>query len=224
MQWIRSTRRPAAWLVAALALTTLMPAWAQQDRNAERAQRRLQMQLQGLQQQLQEAQSARDKTEAERAELAKRQQQDAAALARATAAQQRIAGQAKTSQAALAARVAELEGQLAEQKRTSDEALQGKARELAAAGQRLQQGQAEQATLQGRVADQERLVGECTEKNQRMAQLSLELMDRYRHKSVADVLAQREPLFGLGDVGAFNLVQDYRDQADAARFKPGATR
>ncbi|MBC7956230.1 MAG: hypothetical protein H7Y33_10220, partial [Cytophagales bacterium] len=65
---------------------------------------------------------------------------------------------------------------------------------------------------------------ECSAKNERLVKISAELLDRYRSKSVADVLSQRDPVLGLGDVQMFNLVQEYRDKADAERFSPSINR
>jgi hypothetical protein len=50
----------------------------------------------------------------------------------------------------------------------------------------------------------------------------VELLNRYRNKSVTDVIKQRDPVLGMGDVEMFNIVQDYRDKADAERFTPPA--
>ena len=56
-------------------------------------------------------------------------------------------------------------------------------------------------------------LGECSAKNERLVKLSAELLDLYRNKGVGDVLNQRDPVLGLGDVQMFNLVQEYRDKA-----------
>lgn len=222
---LRIVHRVAApFAAAAVLLCAAGAAHAQSDKAAERAQRRAQMQAQALQQQLQEAQAARGKVEAERAELLKHQENDRAALARAQSAERRLGGEMKSAQserAALAQRVTELERELAEGKRAADEALQAKERELAQARSQHEQ---EHSDLQGRFADQVRRVTECTDKNQHLAQLSLELMDRYRDKGVVDALKQRDPLLGLSDVQMFNVLQEYRDRADALRFKPSSSR
>jgi hypothetical protein len=67
-------------------------------------------------------------------------------------------------------------------------------------------------------------VAECTAKNTRLIKLSAELVDRWRDKSVSDVMRQRDVVLGLGDVQMFNLVQDYRDKAEAERFSPTTNR
>jgi uncharacterized membrane-anchored protein YhcB (DUF1043 family) len=199
------------------------PATAQQDRAAERNARRQQMQLLGLQQQLQQAQSDKSKAEAERAELQKKLQGSDEAVGRALAAQRGSSSKLKTAEAdrdALAAKVAELEKTLEERRRGTEQALAGKDLELAQAAQRQQaQGEA-QAALQARFAGQVRLVTECGNKNDRLFRLSAELIDRYRGKGVFDALRQQDPVLGLSDVQMFNEVQEYRDQALAERFTP----
>ena len=219
--------RYRAAVVGALALLTATAALSQATPD-NRQVRRLQLQMQALQQQLQEAQTAKGKVEADKAV-------DKAAAEKSTAEQAKQAGSLKgqlrktgdelkaaaAERARLAGQVAALERQLAEQKRGGDETLAQKARELT---QFTKLRDDQQAQLQRAHDEQVVQVGECTAKNGRLIQLSAELLDRYRNKSVADVVKQREPLLGLGDVSLFNQVQDYRDRADAERFVPAAKR
>jgi hypothetical protein len=70
-----------------------------------------------------------------------------------------------------------------------------------------------------------RIKGKRREVRRMLAQRSRELLDRYRGKTVSDVVKQKEPLLGLGEVAAFDMLQDYRDKIDAERFTappPGA--
>lgn len=225
---LRSSDRPRRQLaVLALAVLAAGAALAQQDKNAERAQRRAQLQVQQMQQQLQEAQAAKSKAEAEREALLKRGQKADSALARASSAERRLSTELQTVQGertALTARVAQLEQELTAQKAAAADAAARRDREAAQAAQTLREREADQAALQGRFAEQVRMVTECTDKNQRLAQLSLELIERYRSKTFADVARQKEPLLGLGEVQTFNLLQEYRDRSDAERFKPTVSR
>ena len=219
--------RCKAVVMGALALFTATAALSQATPD-NRQVRRLQLQMQALQQQLQEAQTAKGKVEADKAA-------DKAAAEKSTAEQARQAGSLKgqlrktgdelkaaaAERARLAAQVAALGQQLAEQKHGGDEALAQKARELTLFT-KLRDDQ--QAQLQRAHDEQVAQVGECTAKNGRLIQLGAELLDRYRSKSVVDVVKQREPVLGLGDVALFNQVQDYRDRADAERFVPVAKR
>jgi chromosome segregation ATPase len=219
------TNRFAATLAVCLSLCAL-GATAQQpaDKNAERAARRAQMQAQALQQQLQEAQAAKAKVEADKAVTDKALSEQTQQAGRAKGQLQKAGADLKAAAAAraeLAATVAALEKQLAEQKRASEEALALKGRELA---QFTKLRDEQQGLLQRKHDDQFAQVGECTAKNTRLIQLSAELVDRWRNKSVADVMKQRDVVLGLSDVQMFNLVQDYRDKADAERFTPPTNR
>lgn len=205
----------------ALVLSVSAPAQTA-DKTADKAARRLQLQLQNLRQQLQEAQDAKTKVEADKAEVDKQLLEQTEQVTKLTADLRKAGGSFKSSEATraqLAANVSALDKQLADEKRSSEEAAALKARELVA-DTRLRDEQ--QATLQRKHDDQVTQVTECTTKNTKLIRLSGELLDRYRGKTVKDVLTQREPVFGLGDVQMFNLVQDYRDRADAERFTPSA--
>lgn len=192
------------------------------DKSADKAARRLQLQLQNLQQQLQEAQDAKAKVESDKAEVDKKLLEQTEQVSKLTADLRKAGGSFKSSEATrtqLAANVSALDKQLADEKRSHEEAAGLKARELVAYT-RLRDEQ--QATLQRKHDDQVTQVAECTVKNTKLIRLSGELLDRYRGKTVKDVLTQREPVLGLGDVQMFNLVQDYRDRADAERFTPSS--
>lgn len=211
-------------LLLAPVLTCAQPA---QDKTAERTARRLQLQMQTLQQQMQEAQAAKAKADAdntrldaEKAAVQSKLARQAQEIPRAQAALRKAnedLQEAARARAELAARVADLERQLAENKRVADATLAAKDRFLE---QALKVRATEQIELQGRHDMQARQVLECSDKNVRLVKLNAELLDRYRKKGVSDVLAQRDPVLGFGDVQMFNLVQDYRDRADAERFSP----
>jgi len=151
---------PRRLLAACAMLALATGAAAQSDRNAERAARRMQLQVQNLQQQVDAAQAEKAKAEADK-----------------TAA----------------------EKQLAEHAKARDE---------------------QQAQAQRRHDEQVAQIADCSNKNERLVKLSAELLERWRTKSVSDVMRQHEPLLGLGDVEMFNLVQEYRDKADAERYTP----
>lgn len=206
-------------LLGLLALVLSVSASAQ---TADKATRRLQLQLQNVQQQLQEAQSAKAKVESDKAEVDKKLLEQTEQVTKLTADLRKASDSFKSSEAKrvqLAANVSALEKQLTDEKRSSEEAAALKARELVVYT-RLRDDQ--QATLQRKHDDQVTQVAECTSKNTKLIRLSGELLDRYRGKTVKDVLTQREPVLGLGDVQMFNLVQEFRDRADAERFTPSS--
>ncbi len=214
-------------LLAALLLIVPLFAAAQQaqDKAAERRLRQQQAQVQTLQQQVQEAQAAKakadadkSKLDAEKAAVEGKLARQAQEIPRAQGALRKANDELKAAAAAkaeLVAQVAALEKQLAETKRLSEATHAAKDRALA---QALKIRDTELAEVQGRSEANGKQVLECSDKNQRLVRLNAELLDRYRNKGVGDALAQREPLFGFSDVQMFNLVQDYRDKADAERY------
>jgi chromosome segregation ATPase len=176
----------------------------------------------GGQQQLQDAQDAKAKAESAKAEVDKQLLEQTEQVTKLTADLSKAGSSFKSSEATraqLAANVSALEKQLAEEKRNSEEAAALKARELVAYTRLRDQQQAE---LQRKHDEQVTQVAECTVKNTKLIRLSGELLERYRGKTVKDVLTQREPVLGLADVQMFNLIQDYRDRADAERFTPSS--
>ena len=216
-------------LLAALLLIAPLFAVAQQapDKAAERKLRQQQAQVQTLQQQVQEAQAAKAKADADKARLDTEKAavegkfaRQAQEIPRAQGALRKANDELKAAAAAkaeLVAQVAALEKQLAETKRLSEATHSAKDRALA---QALKIRDTELAEVQGRSEANGKQVLECSDKNQRLVRLNAELLDRYRKKGVGDALAQREPIFGFSDVQMFNLVQDYRDKADAEKYAP----
>lgn len=201
---------------------------AAQDKAAERQARRLQLQLQSLQQQVQDAQAARAKVEADKVasdkQVAEKTQELGGlrgSLGKATAGLRSAEAARSDLAARLAAANAALEKQVAEQRRSSEETLAVRGRELA---QFTRVRDEQVAQLQRQRDERSSQLAECSGKNERLVTLGAELLDRYRKKSVADVLKQQDPVLGLGDVQMFNLVQEYRDKADAERFTPPTTR
>jgi hypothetical protein len=174
-----------------------------------------------LQQQLQQAQAEKTQLDTERAELAKKLEGREQAVSRTAAAQRASDAKLKVTESekqALLAKVAELEKTLDEQKKAGEAALLAKDQLLATAVVQLKRQDAVLVNLQTRLGEQQRLVGDCSLKNDQLTQLSAELLDRYRKKGLWEAARQREPLLGLSDVETFNQVQAYRDKAEAERF------
>lgn len=202
--------------LSSLIVLAALPAFAQSTDDARKAARRAQLQVQQAQQEAQAAQAAKAKIEADKAELDKKVAAQGQQLGQLKGAlpklQEKLKG-VEGERDELAAKVAALEKELADRKLAAEAA--------AAAGERtLKQRDEAQARLKREHDAQVALVGECSAKNERLVRLSAELLDRYRNKGVGDVLSQRDPVLGLGDVQMFNLVQEYRDKAEAERFAP----
>jgi len=212
----------SGWLAFVMAVMMTLAQAQQQDRTAERNLRRLQLQMQGLQQQLDEAQAARTRLDADKSAAEKELARQQSEIPRAQGALRKKDDELKASEAAraeLATRLAALEKELAERKRSGDESLAARDKAMAAAAAQFEQQRAEQA---GRETAQGRELAECSDKNQRLARLGAELLERYRRKGVAEALKQREPVFGFGDVEMFNVVQEARDRIEAERHVPAA--
>jgi len=204
-------------LVAALALCAV-PAHADGDR----AVRRLQMQMQALQQQLQDAQAAQAKAEAGKADSDKKLSDQSAALPKAESAARQAQSALKETEAAKAqalAKVDSLEKALEQARKDQDAVLAAKNAEIDKL-KAVQNGQLNQ--LLGRYEDAMGQYGNCSAKNEKLLQISSELLERYRRKGFAEVLRQRDPVLGLGDVQMFNLVQEYHDRIGAEQLLPAA--
>jgi chromosome segregation ATPase len=210
----------ATVIAIALGMSALAAMAQTGDKSAEKAARRAQLQMQNLQQQVQDEQAAKAKVEADKAALDKRLGDQTKELVKLKGALPRVSQSLKAAEeerARLAATVAELEKQLADQKAAGEAALAAKGREIAQLT-KTRDEQIEQS--QRKLDDQTAQVAECSSKNDRLIRLNAELLGRYRSKTTADVLKQSEPFLGFRDVEIFNLVQDYRDKADAERYSP----
>jgi septal ring factor EnvC (AmiA/AmiB activator) len=215
------TRRRAPALLCVLALLAALPlAATAQDKTAERAARRAQLQMQSLQQQVQDAQAAQARADADKAEADKRLAAQAQEIPRTQAVARKTADALKASEAAraeLQARFDALQKQSAEQKRHDDAALAQKISELDFV---VHAWDAQHAQLQATYDNEIAQMGVCTDKNDRLVKLGAELLERYRNKGLAQVAGQRDPLLGIGQVQMFNYVQDTRDRIDAERLTP----
>jgi len=224
---LSSAQGPALRFVcAAVALVLWAPpgalAQTADERAGERALRRAQQQSQVLQQQL-DATSA--KAQQEREALARQLASREQAASRAAAAQRALAASlqaAESARDALQLRVQSLEAELTELRTASAAALAGKERELAALSEQQRGTAGERDSWQQRFAQQARRATESQDKNERLLALNAELLERWHRKGLIEVVRQREPMLGLRDVELFNLVQDHRDRAEAARAVAGA--
>jgi endonuclease III len=178
------------------------------------------LQVQSLQQQVQDAQAAQARADAEKAEADKKLSAQAQEIPRAQAAMRQAGAALKASEAAraeLQARLDALQKQSLEQKRMDDAALAQKTSELDFV---VHAWDAQQALAQARYDNEIAQMAMCTDKNQKLIELSADLLERYRKKGLAEVASQHDPLLGIGQVQMFNLVQDYRDRTDAQRSTP----
>ena len=58
----------------------------------------------------------------------------------------------------------------------------------------------------------------CEQKNAKLYQLSVDLMEKYKSKTALDAMRQSEPFTQLERVRVDNLLQEYRDKAEAEKI------
>jgi DNA repair exonuclease SbcCD ATPase subunit len=79
----------------------------------------------------------------------------------------------------------------------------------------MQLSDARQALTQSRTAN-----ASCEVKNLKLYSYAEEMLQRYQKKGVWASLTQKEPVFGLKEVGVENVVQEYQQKYDSERIKP----
>jgi chromosome segregation ATPase len=60
----------------------------------------------------------------------------------------------------------------------------------------------------------------CEAKNLKLYTYADELVQRYQHKGVWTALSQKEPVFGIKEVGIENVVQEYQEKLAAQKINP----
>lgn len=191
-------------------------------------------------------QAARDRELLRRAQLAQRQAEEALAAAQQEKAKLEAAlAEARAKLSAVGddaarerAKAAKLATSSAVVEKERDQVLADKA----AVAARLAKAEAEIASLRGQISTSERTLSErdvdlakvrgtyekaeaaraeCVRKNGELHALVLEISERYRNVGVWDALRRREPFTGKRQVEVDNLLEQVRDQADAARVNAG---
>lgn len=86
--------------------------------------------------------------------------------------------------------------------------------------QREQEWANERLTLQTKLTEEQQNQKICIEKNQRLATVATEVLDRYEKKGFWDVFSKKEPFLGFKSVETENLLQDYRATVQDDRLEP----
>jgi len=110
---------------------------------------------------------------------------------------------------------AELRAQLADKAEANQRLGELLARCEAGARQQSETSQArekERAELAAQVGPLGQLLDTCQAKNAIMYRTAREILDRYAHVGLGDVLAAKEPFIGTKRVQLQNLAQDYQDK------------
>ncbi|MGB9128475.1 MAG: hypothetical protein WCB97_02410 [Thiobacillus sp.] len=203
-------------LLAMMALAT-SPSWAANDSREKQMLRRMQQQVQQLDQaralaEQEKAAALADKETAER-ELDKVRSAEASSkrqLASERAARSRIEAELKALQAeseALKARLADTEKQLAD-----SVALQR------ATAQTLAQVESAKKQTEGQLSGKAHDLQVCQNHNGQLYGIGREMMQKYRDKSCQDALVQAEPFSGLKKVEVENLLETWRDRLDREKL------
>lgn len=211
-----------ARLIFLLALASLFwgPVWADADKKAGRereAMRRAQMQLQQVQGQVssleqekaqlgKERDQARKDAKAAHGRLRKSERSLAEEKARGEQMAKELEG-ARQDLAATRARLNDTEGKLADTAKT-----------LLQTQQTLARTEADKRGLEGVKVRQEKEIALCEGKNLKLYQTGRELMTRFEQKTCNEILAQKEPFFGLKRVEVENLLEEYRDKLDEQKL------
>lgn len=92
------------------------------------------------------------------------------------------------------------------------------AKALAQTRQTLAETEADKRQLEGVKSRQEREIASCESKNLKLYKTGRDLMTRFEQKSCNEIMAQKEPLFGLKRVEIENLLEEYRDKLDEQKL------
>jgi predicted nucleic acid-binding Zn-ribbon protein len=222
-----SPRTRASILLLVLAVLPALGLAQSDERRQREVARRFQLQIQKLNADNAQLQQEKANLEKDNAELKKKVKSSAAGMSRTRAQakqeqqqlQEELTKSASES-AQLRSRLADLEGKLQalsgrfDRSEAQGRALDGQVRELKA---RLE----EQRQIIGR---QVGMIDACTEKNTRLYQLNVELLDKYRSKGVSDALLQAEPFTQIKRIELDNVAQEYKDKLDQQRVESPVVR
>lgn len=112
-----------------------------------------------------------------------------------------------------------LVAELTEKYQDADNNLQQMSQLFSAMSESQQQTRMEKEQDHKRLEDD---IHVCEKKNADLYQISMEMMKKYRSKGVITSLLQEEPFTGIEKVKVENLLQEYRDKADSAKFSSGS--
>lgn len=207
-------------LVALLCATSVH---AQQASREQEQLRRLRAQAQQLQQALSVEQQARQQAAAEagrlkqaaEVELPKLEEQVASAKRRASGAQRKVDQLARELDEARVAAEAQTRQLDATRKQLAD-----RERDLAQTRENLQVTERE---LQGLRMQGESLAGklaQCTKDNVALYQTGIDMLERWRDRSLGERVGHSEPFTQIGRVKLENLVEGYRDRLEDSLFRP----
>ncbi len=193
-------------VVGAIAAT---PVWAASDNREKQMLRRMQQQVQQIEQ-------ARALAEQEKAaaladkETAEREVEKLGTAQRQLSGERTARGRAERELKTLQAEMEALKLKLSETetKLVDSETLRR------TTAQTLTQTESARKQIENQLADRQQDLKICQSHNGQLYGLGREMMHKYRDKSCQDALAQVEPFTGLKKVEMENLLEAYRDKLD----------
>jgi len=85
-----------------------------------------------------------------------------------------------------------------------------------------EQMQADRDKLQTTLADAQKQLGGCAEKNAKLLKLGNEILDAYQQFDVGEAIAANEPFISIHRVELENMAQDFDDRLHEGKFDPHA--
>lgn len=202
--------------VALLAAALALPVGAQ-DKKADAAKeqvRRLQQQQRKLEQEKSQLVGEKSALETRVKEAETRldeTQRKSEAAARRAATLVRDLKEAEVREADLRAEKGKLADQLAEtEKRLTEISL------------RWRKEEEERKRLEALAAQQKQSIEQCEERNAKLYDQGVAILERYRSKGCFDAALQSEPFTGIKRVRIENFIEDSRDRLDESRLNPPA--
>jgi DNA repair exonuclease SbcCD ATPase subunit len=84
----------------------------------------------------------------------------------------------------------------------------------------VQQAQAEHDKLQSQLADAQKQIGACEEKNTALLKLGKDVLDAYQQFDMGDAIGANEPFIGIKRVELENLAQGFGDRLHDGKYDP----
>jgi chromosome segregation ATPase len=85
-----------------------------------------------------------------------------------------------------------------------------------------QQAQADRDKLQAALADAQKQLGTCADKNAKLLKVGNEILDAYQQFDVGEAIAANEPFISIHRVELENMAQDFDDRLHEGKFDPHA--
>ncbi len=84
----------------------------------------------------------------------------------------------------------------------------------------VQQAQADRDKLQAQLADAQKKIGACEEKNAALLKLGKDVLDAYEQFDIGDAIGANEPFIGIKRVELENLAQGFDDRLHDGKYDP----